>query len=483
MATSRITGAPMPDLARFAAYAAPDDTRLLSKQGEVDPVPLFHRGYKYELLNQHLLRNTTSRFKQENIKAHLDLKEALKNAAPQNIALQAFSLLSPAAYRGEPLTRENIGEVIVLLTQLKVDPATYSQLKQLFDQISRDPRLQVCLEQQYPGKMDGLGKTLLHKVKRLAGTTGIDLAINMLLPGIGTFINAGRAGYQVAQHCDYESHHHQVAQASRLPGRASQLAHACQQVLSQDHASIAVEEATKMTLGAGLAGLSDFGVPQVTTGVATIVAEALPVVASKALTSGLPAVTKMSASYLINQQASDLLQENPLPYVLPRLEMSNDKGEFSFSMLKPASVRALLTYLGPRADESLLGSDAPTALREMEQARLALKAQLGSPADEQLLPGQHEENAPTAELKLSHKVFKKLLAKDYNWLLPAVRSLDKGAVEDLNSKLAYKVPLEVDNRTVYLEKSPNLSQPQLDALKVCGAPSQLKLIYLAEGWL
>ncbi|HGE8269477.1 TPA: hypothetical protein ACGD2I_004026 [Aeromonas hydrophila] len=45
------------------------------------------------------------------------------------------------------------------------------------------------------------------------------------------------------------------------------------------------------------------------------------------------------------------------------------------------------------------------------------------------------------------------------------------------------MPLEFDNRTVYLEKSPNLSLSQLEALKACGAPSQLKLIYLAEGWL
>lgn len=483
MTISSITGAPVPDLARFAANAAPDDTRLLSKRGEVNPAPLFHRGHKYELLNQHLLHSETSRFKQENIKTHLDLKEALKNAAPQEIALQAFSLLSPAAYRGEPLTREKMMEVTSLLAELKVDPASYRQLKQLFDQISRDPRLQVCLEQQYPGKMDGLGQELLHKGKAFASTTAVNLAISLLLPGIGTLIAAGREGYRVAQHCDHESYHHQIAQIGLLPGRASRLAYISQQVLSQGHASMAVEGATNMTLGVALAGLSNFGVAGVNTGVASIAAKALPATANKVLMTGLPAATKMGASYLINQQASDLPQETPLSNVLPRLEVSNDKGEFSFSMLEEASVRAMLTYLGPRADESLLGSDAPTDLREMEQARLALKAQLGSPADEQLLPGQHDENASTAELKLSHEVFKKLLAEDYNWLLPAVRSIDKGAVEDLNSKLAYKVPLEFDNRTVYLEKSPNLSQPQLEALKACGAPSQLKLIYLAEGWL
>lgn len=483
MTISSITGAPVPDLARFAANAAPDDTRLLSKRGEVNPAPLFHRGHKYELLNQRLLHSETSRFKQENIKTHLDLKEALKNAAPQEIALQAFSLLSPAAYRGEPLTRKKMMEVTSLLAELKVDPASFRQLKQLFDQISRDPRLQVCLEQQYPGKMDGLGKELLHRGQAFASTTGVNLVISLLLPGIGTLIAAGRKGYRVAQHCDHENHHHQVAQIGLLPGRASRLAHISEQVLSKGHASMAVEGATHMTLGVALAGLSNFGVAGINTGVASIAAKALPAIANKVLTSGLPAATKMGTSYLINQQASDWLQETSLSNVLPRLEVSNNKGEFSFSMLEEASVRALLTYLGPRADESLLGSDAPIALREMEQARLALKAQLGSPANEQLLPGQHDKNAPTAELKLSHEVFKKLLAEDYNWLLPAVRSLDKGAVEDLNSKLAYKVPLEFDNRTVYLEKSPNLSLSQLEALKACGAPSQLKLLYLAEGWL
>lgn len=484
MTISSITGAQVPDLARFAANAAPDDTRLLSKRGDVNPAPLFHRGHKFELLNQHLLHNTTSRFKQENIKTHLDLKEALKNAAPQEVALLAFSLLSPAAYRGEPLTREALLEVTTLLGELRLDQHSYTGIKQLFDKVSQDPRLQACLEQQNPGKMDGLLKLLQHKAKETACTTGVNFTISMLLPGIGALIAAGREFYTVAKACDHEIHHHQVQQIGQLPGRGNRLAQISGDVLSREYALTATKGATTATLGVALSGIGNFGAAGLASaGVAKIAAKALPMVASKALTSALPTAMNMGASYLIGEEASETLTDRQLSNVLPRLEVSNALGQFSFSMLEQGNVRALLTYLGPRADESLLGSDAPTDLREMEQARLALKAQLGSPADEQLLPGQHDENAPTEELKLSHEVFKKLLAEDYNWLLPAVRNLDKGAVEDLNSKLAYKVPLEFDNRTVYLEKSPNLSQPQLDALKVCGAPSQLKLIYLAEGWL
>lgn len=483
MKTSSITGAPVPDLASFITHAAPDDTRLLSKRGDVNAAPLFHRGHKYELLNKHLLHSTTSRVKQENIKTHLDLKEALKNAAPQEIALQAFSLLSPAAYRGEPLTRETMMEVTALLADLKADPTSYGQLKQLFDQISQDPRLQVCLEQQYPGKMDGLGKELKNKIIDFTSTTGVNIAISLLLPGIGTFIAAGREFYQVAKHSDRLNHHHQVAQIGELPGRTSRLARLSQQTLSQGHDKAAIEGATSVTLGVALSGLGNFGIRGATTGVATIAAKALPTIADTVLMTGLPAATKMGAAYLINQQASTMPQGNQLLPVLPRLEICNTKGNFSFSMLDGAAVRALLTYLGPKADESLLGVDTPVAIKEMEQTRLTLKAQLGSPAHEHLLPGDKQANAPTTELKLSHEVFEKLLAEDYTWLLHAVRLLDKGESSDLNHELTYKVPLEFDNRTVYLDKSPDLSQPQLDALKVCGAPSQLKLIYLAEGWL
>ncbi|MGL5327276.1 MAG: hypothetical protein ACRC91_21660, partial [Aeromonas sp.] len=120
----------IPDLARFAAKAAPGDERILSKQGEVTTAGPLHRGHKYALLSQHQLHSEFKRFAQENIKTHLDLKEALKQAAPLEIALQAFSLLSPAAYRGEPLTREALLEVTTLLEELKLDSQSYAELKQ-----------------------------------------------------------------------------------------------------------------------------------------------------------------------------------------------------------------------------------------------------------------------------------------------------------------------------------------------------------------
>lgn len=470
----------IPDLARFTAKAAPSDDRILSKRGEVETASFFHRGYKFALVNEHIC----NRYEQENKKTHLDLKEALKQAAPLEIALQTFSLLSPAAYRGEPLTQEALLEVTTLLEELKLDSQSYAELKQIFDKVSQDPRLQVCLEQHHPGKMDGLGKWLQHQAKETARTTGVNVTISMLLPGIGTMIAAGRELYQVVKECDREAHHHQVQQIGQLPGRGSRLGHISGNVLSKEHALLATKGASSAALGVALSGIGNFGVSGVATfGVAKIAAKVLPPVVNKTLTSALPAVVNFGVTYLNGKMTNDTLADKRLSNVLPRLEVSNEMGAFSFSMLDQGSVRALLTYLGPAADPALLTPEAPANLREMEQARLALKGQLGSPPDEQLLPGRHEENAPTEALKLSHQAYQKLLDEDYHWLLPAVSVLDKGTGEDLNQKLAYRLPLQAENGTVYLEKSPRLSQEQLEALKATGAPSQLKLLYLAEGWL
>ncbi|NMS07781.1 hypothetical protein HKA85_02020, partial [Vibrio parahaemolyticus] len=45
------------------------------------------------------------------------------------------------------------------------------------------------------------------------------------------------------------------------------------------------------------------------------------------------------------------------------------------------------------------------------------------------------------------------------------------------------LPLDAANGRVYLDKCPNLSDVQLDALEKLGSPSQLRLMYLAEGWV
>lgn len=58
----------------------------------------------------------------------------------------AYSLVSPSGYRGEPLTERKILEVVSLLDEIKVSSDTYQQLKNTFDAISKDPRMQVSLE-------------------------------------------------------------------------------------------------------------------------------------------------------------------------------------------------------------------------------------------------------------------------------------------------------------------------------------------------
>lgn len=480
-----ITHSKAPDLAQFASLAKASDTRILSKDGEVEKAAKLHRGHYYALFSKHVLRDNFDRYGHENIKAHLDFKEALKGAAPPEIAQQAFSLLSPAAYRKEPLTRQAILEVTTLLEELKLDTKSYAAIQQLFDTVSKDPRLQAHLEQQCPGTMDGFLKWLQHEVKEFASTTGVNAVISLLAPGIGSVIAAGRDLHKTAKECDHESHLKQVQKIGQLPGRTSRLAQVTADVLGRDHAIAAAKGATNATLGVTLTGIAgSFGVSGIAKiGVGTVTAKALPMVANKALTTAAPFATNLGASYAIGQDASDTIRDRQLSNVLPRLEVNNHMGSFSFSMLEPGPVRAMLAYLGPAADPDLLSPDAPAELREMEQARLALKVQLGSPADEDLVPGRHKENAPTRALEISHEVYQKLLDEDYNWLLSAVRTMDKGTGENLNEKLAYSTSLETANGTVHLEKSPHLTWEQRQALKETGSPSQLKLLYLAQGWL
>lgn len=175
--------------------------------------------------------------------------------------------------------------------------------------------------------------------------------------------------------------------------------------------------------------------------------------------------------------------------VLPRLEISNVKGDFTFSMQEPAAVRALMAYLGPKEDTSMSSPQAPKEAQEMEAARLTLKQMLGSSPSEHLVPDVDsllklsDEDMPSQTESTANGAFKKLLSEDWDWLMPAVRAMDKGEASKINEKLTYKLPLDAANGRVYLDKSPNLSDTQLDALDKLGSPSQLRLMYLAEGWI
>ena len=90
---------------------------------------------------------------------------------------------------------------------------------------------------------------------------------------------------------------------------------------------------------------------------------------------------------------------------------------------------------------------------------------------------------PSQTESVANGAFKKLLSEDWDWLMPAVRAIDQGKAQDINKTLTYKLPLDAENGRVYLDKSPNLNEGQLSALEKLGSPSQLRLMYLAEGWI
>lgn len=113
--TQKISQSPVPDLEQFRAIAAQKDDRVISKRGEVKEPSTFHKGHKFASVSEGVLRKKYTKFFQENIKTHLDLKQALLKEEKLETALLAYSLVSPSGYRGEPLTERKILEVVSYL--------------------------------------------------------------------------------------------------------------------------------------------------------------------------------------------------------------------------------------------------------------------------------------------------------------------------------------------------------------------------------
>ncbi|MFY2162362.1 CesT family type III secretion system chaperone [Vibrio alginolyticus] len=488
--TQKISQSPVPDLEQFRAVAAQKDDRVISKRGEVKEPSTFHKGHKFASIHEGVLRSKYTKFFQENIKTHLDLKQALLKQEKPEVALLAYSLVSPSGYRGEPLTERKILEVVSLLDEIKVSSDAYQQLKNTFDAISKDPRMQVSLEAQYPGKMDGFAAELLQMGKEKLKGSGVNAVINLALPGVGLLISTGRELHKAAVNGDAEAYHHQLEQISQLPGRDQRLSMPMQQTLAQGHAILSAEGGIGATLGMATGSLGTFGVSSVATvGVTPIAKEAIGSAATTAIMSGGGFVANQAGAYGLNKEVKEQLMQGEMSGVLPRLEVSNAKGDFTFSMQDPASVRALMAYLGPKENTSMTSPQAPKEAQEMEAARLTLKKMLGSEPSEHLVPDVDSilklspEDAPSKTESIANGAFKKLLGEDWDWLMPAVRAIDKGEASKINEKLTYKLPLDAANGRVYLDKCPNLSDVQLDALEKLGSPSQLRLMYLAEGWV
>ncbi|APP09160.1 cation transporter [Vibrio harveyi] len=485
-----------PELEQFRLIAAQKDDRVISKQGEVKEPSTFHRGQKFTLINEKALKSKYPKFYQENIKTHLDFKQALLKKEKPDIALLAFSLVSPSGYRGEPLTERKIFEVVNLLEEIKVDDSSYQQLKSLFDIIGRDPRLQIMLEQHYPGKMDGFSAELLNFSKEKLKTQGPTTLLNAILPGVGSLISIGRNLYKTSKHCDSEAYLHQMEQITKLTNKNKKLSIPMMQTLAFEHAKLSAEGAISATLTTVKLGVSGgFGV----SGVAitpkplsiltkTIENSTMSSIASSAASVGKPALN-FAGNHLLNKEMKDLLHVSNISGVLPRIEVSNNKGNFTFSMQNAASVRALMAYLGPKEDESMTSVNASRDVQDMESARLTLKKMLGSDASEHLIPSTQSSLRSDTRKELlqtesiANGALKKLLNEDWDWLVPAIKAIEQGKTSEINTILTYTLPLDTPNGQTYLKKSPNLNDEQIFALEQLGSPSQLRLMYLAEGWI
>ncbi len=478
-----------PKLAEFFSHSSAKQDRVIIKEGHVANPSTFHRGKKYTAISEEVFKRDFPQYYQENLKANLDLLKALLKEQPAEIATLAYSLLEPSAKRGEALTERKLLEVKHLVATANINSKHYEQRLKLFDSISKDPRLQACIEAHNPGKMDGYLQEIKQAAKTKAKAAGPGIALNLLVPGIGPLISAAKGLHTSARNADKEVCHNQLIKLATLPNRNSSLALAIGQVLSRHHAALSTQGAINATLDTSLAGLGTFGLAGVDKiGVMPLaksaVAEAFETNTAKTLASTSVAMAPTLVNFSLNSGLSSI-DSASLAQVLPRFEIHNHKGEFTFDLQDPQTVYALLSYLGPSENKQMTNSTASPQEKEIEKARLSLKAELGSSASEELIPDIDPILLPEKEIrKPSDKAYQKLLNEDYDWLVPAIKLTDENKFDQIDKALSYNLPMEFDGKTIYLEKSPKLEESGLiKAMKEDGSPSLLRLLYLAEGWL
>lgn len=478
-----------PKLAEFFSHASAKQDRVITEHGHVTHPGTFHRGKKYAAISEEVFKRDFPRYYQENLQANLDLLKALLKEQPAEVATLAYSLLEPSAKRGAALTERKLLEVKSLISEVNINSKPYEKRLKLFDSISQDPRLQACIEAHNPGKMDGYLQEVKQAAKTKAKAAGPGIALNLLLPGIGPLISAAKGLHASAKNADREVCHNQLMQLAALPNRSSSLALAIGQVLSHHHADLSTQGAINATVDTSLAGLGTFGLTGVSrVGVMPIakaaVEEAFETSAAKTLASASVAMVPTATNFSLNSGLKSLATTYAAT-VLPRLEIHNHKGNFTLNLQEPQTVYALLSYLGPSENTQMTNDSASPLEKEIEQARLSLKAELGSPASEELIPDIDPILIPEQDVrKTSDKAYQKLLSEDYNWLVPAIKLVDEKKFDQIDKTLSYSLPLEFDGKTVYLEKSPKLEASGLiGAMKEDGSPSLLRLLYLAEDWL
>lgn len=315
-------------------------------------------------------------------------------------------------------SQEDLQEVVGALQQLK-GASSFLRAQLMLDQVGGDPRFLECLNKVAPGKADGgmLG-SLESAMGSVNKTFVFDTVVGFVLPPVGV----GRTFYKAIQ-AENRERYLNVAKDQAVMKQyplARSLASALSTANEQEKWKLGISGSlsfvttaislklpgSSSALGALTTPLFSPLVSQIGSGANHALGSILGGLVEVGVESGLPAVSKKVVSKGVetglgkvsesNSQSLEKAQfERALASLnfedgqgLPLIPIRDSEGTLQFHSLSDPEIGvALLSYLGPAVNETLLGK--ADSLGENEQRRMALRKEIfGAANSEDFSPGK-----------------------------------------------------------------------------------------------
>ena len=500
----------------FFSVASASNTRVVAKDGKVEAAGFFDKGSRLSTICNLADGHSTGDFLKENKTTGAELGIALKNDF-DHLGDKAFSIVRAKAWSGEPITQRDVAEIKRLVPQLQINAEQFNKLTTLFRSVASDNRFIEVLKHIAPGEKEGGARGLaekyvmgpidvmkdshnhddvvIQKLSRKESTENLmsvgKFVLSVLIPPLGLAI----AMHKICESSDKEAAHGAILSvlAQEKSGLKNDFASALANTLYGGHEKDATNTAAKLTvttttlpLGTVMTGTSLGMGEMIKEQIAEAACCATTAMVAKAGYSSSIAVAKQGVNYtgvaqLAEMAGNDGIREDLS--ILPRMEVADKDLHQSFDLHQNANVvRALLLYLGPEENSDITENpDTPKEWKDLENARMELKRELGSFPQEDLIPGDQTQIALKDHNKalmesLSFGALHNPLKGNRQFHSTFLDDLQRDTSEPAKSKAF--IPLEKRE----IERAELMHDyPQEDGTK--GTPSALRMLYAAEGWL
>ncbi|WP_018691883.1 hypothetical protein [Algicola sagamiensis] len=495
----------------FFDIAASSDNRVIAKEGQVKVASTMDKGAVISSMCNLVDGKSTDAFLNENLKTGEELGAALRHEFGQWGA-RASTLIQSKTETGTPITQRDIADIKKLLPQLMNNHERFENLSRLLNEVAKDDRFIETLREVAPGEIEGgaegLGKYYLNSwvqsirrassdsdpmVQQLASNNNLAnakliskaAASLLVIPGIVFAMK------NIANVTDKEASHGAILSVTgdQNSKYSNDIASIISNALYSGHDVDATYQAVHLTTYTAALPLSQV-LPFSGLGVAPAVNEAIAQQTSNIALQNSYGVslsgTRFGGAFLSGVAASETNRQHTIRQdldVMPKMLVGYKEHEQVFDLqTNERVVRALLLYLGPAENRNMSHEDAPVIEQHFERTRMALKKEFGSLPSEDLK--QHVKS-PKEGLRKNDKALIESLSYGamHNPNLGNIQvhsQLKEDLTRDLSKEQVTKNMLPKDVRAI--ERSELLQgYPQEDGS--LGAPSVLRMLYAAEGWL